>query len=506
MIKNAGDTTAETSETIVLSRKEYEKLLSDNEYLKQQLAELKRMIFGSKRERFVPSGTSGAEQLSLFGTPQGNAPQQETEEIIYTRTKQTSKKKQIPVRAALPAHLPRVEEVIEPDNIKEGAKKIGEEVTEILEYNPSELFVRKIIRPKYALPQDSGVVIGELPTLPIPKGNAGPGLLSHILVSKFIDHLPFYRLIKMIARQGVVISDSTFNGWFNAAVDLITPLYDVLKEELLQSDYIQADESPIGVQDKQKKGKLHQGYQWVFRSPEKGLVLFKYNKSRKREAAEDILQGFTGTLQTDGYTVYQNLRVKGNITLLGCMAHARRYFEKALDNDKRRGEQAMIMFQKLYKTERKCRDLNLFHEARKEMRQSEAKPVLDEFKEFLAENISVVPPKSAIGKAVNYTSNLWPNLERYIEDGKYEIDNNMIENTIRPLALGRKNYLFAGSHKAAQRAAVMYSFFATCKVNDVEPFAWLKDVLTRIPDHKANKLHELLPAQWKKAQGQAPAH
>jgi len=490
-----------SEKTSFVSQKEYEKLLLENQYLKQQLSELKRMIFGSKKERFIASGTSDASQLSLFNAPEEKTPEKQTEEITYTRTKQTSTKKQIPVRVALPSHLPRVEEIIEPGDIKEGSKKIGEEVTEILEYNPSKLFVRKIVRPKYALPGNTGVVIGELPTLPIPRGNAGPGLLSHILVSKYVDHLPFYRQIKMFARQGVELNDSTFNGWFNATSDLLQPLYETLGKELLKSDYIQADESPIGVQDKQKKGKLHQGYQWVFRSPEKRLVLFKYHKSRERKAAEQILQHFTGTLQTDGYKVYQNLRVKGNITLLGCMAHARRYFEKALDNDKRRAEHAMLLFQKLYETERKCRLLNLNNEARKKMRQEESMPVLTELKEFLAENISVVPPKSAMGKAIAYTTNIWSNLERYVEDGRYEIDNNTIENTIRPLALGRKNYLFAGSHKAAQRAAMMYSFFATCKINDVEPFTWLRDVLTRIPDHKANRLFELLPAQWKEAQG-----
>ena len=209
------------------------------------------------------------------------------------------------------------------------------------------------------------------------------------------------------------------------------------------------------------------------------------------------MQHFTGTLQTDGYAVYQNLRVKGQITLLGCMAHARRYFEKALDNDKQRAQHVLKLMQKLYETERKCKLLNVDYATRKQMRQQESKPELERLKKFLSENSSVVPPKSAIGKAIHYTINIWSNLERYIQDGRYEIDNNLIENKIRPLALGRKNYLFAGSHKAAQRAAMMYSFFATCKTNSVEPFSWLRDVLDKIPDHKANKLYQLLPTNWK---------
>jgi len=495
MIKEAGNSTVATG---FVPKEKYDRLLSEHEYLKQQLAELKRMIFGSKSERFISSATSDVMQLSLFETEKvDTATEASTEDITYTRTKQTSKKKETPVRMALPAHLPRVEEVIEPTEIKEGSKKIGEEVTEILEYNPSKLFVRKIVRPKYAISGNDGVVIGELPSLPIPRGNAGAGLLTHIMVSKYVDHLPFYRQIKIFGRQGVELSDSTFNGWFNATADLLSPLYDILEKELLSSDYIQADESPIGVQDRNKKRKLHQGYQWVYRSPIKGLVLFRYHKSRERKAAEQVLQHFTGTLQTDGYAVYQNLRVKGQITLLGCMAHARRYFEKALDNDKQRAQHVLMLMQKLYETERKCKLLNVDYATRKQMRQQESKPEMERLKKFLSENSSVVPPKSAIGKAIHYTINIWPNLERYIQDGRYEIDNNLIENKIRPLALGRKNYLFAGSHKAAQRAAMMYSFFATCKTNSVEPFTWLRDVLDKIPDHKANKLYQLLPTNWK---------
>ena len=180
------------------------------------------------------------------------------------------------------------------------------------------------------------------------------------------------------------------------------------------------------------------------------------------------------------------------------MAHARRYFEKALGNDKKRAEHVLTLMQELYKTERECKSQKLGPAARKQVRIEKSKPILEKIKTFLAQNVSVVPPQSAIGKAISYTTNIWPNLERYLDDGRYEIDNNMIENKIRPLALGRKNYLFAGSHKAAQRAAMMYSFFATCKTNEVEPFEWLHDVLERIPDHKASKLSELLPSNWKK--------
>jgi transposase len=488
-------------ETIVISQKEYDRLLSlqqDFLYLQHQFKELQRMIFGSKSERFV-SNTDGS-QLSLFNEIAKQDQESEpTKEISYTRKKSTKDKRQ-PVRTPIPAHLPRKEEVIEPDNIKAGAVKIGEEITEILEYNPARIYVRKIVRPKYVFPKTDieGVIVAPLPSLPIPKGNAGAGLLAQIMVSKFIDHLPYYRQIQIYKRQGITFSDSTINGWFNATADLLEPLYDVLKKEILDCDYLQADESPIGVQSSHKKGALHTGYQWVYRSPLKRQVLFKYHQGRGHEAPEAMLQNFTGTLQTDGYKAYQIIQTKGEITLLACMAHARRYFEKALDNDKQRAEFVLGKIQDLYKIERCAKERQVDYKTIERYRKIYALPILNEIEIWLKENINQVLPKSAIGKAIAYSLNLWTRLKRYVDDGRYDIDNNMIENAIRPLALGRKNYLFAGSHKAAQHAAMMYSFFATCKINDINPLEWLTDVLNRIPEHKANKLVELLPNNWVK--------
>lgn len=487
------DTTNHTIKEQYISIEQYEKLLSENEYLKQQLQELKRMIFGSKSERFIPTDDT---QLSLFDFEDKEVVATETQEISYLREK-PKKEKKIAVRTKIPAHLPRVEEIIEPENISKNSKKIGEEITEILEYNPAKVFVRKIIRPKYVKANNEGIAIAELPSLPIPKGNAGASMLAYIMVSKFVDHLPYYRQIQIFKRQQLVLSDSTLNGWFNSTADLLEPLYDTLEKLVLQSDYIQADESPIGVQDSHKKGTLHTGYQWVYRSPISRLVLFKYHHSREKKAPETILQEFSGSLQTDGYQAYRNMKTKGKITLLACMAHARRYFEKSLSNDKKRAEHVLKLIQQLYEIERKARERKIDFDTRKRYRELCAKPILSSLEKWLKDNALQTLPKSAIGKAISYTLNLWPKLKEYINDGKYEIDNNLIENAIRPLALGRKNYLFAGSHKAAQRAAMMYSFFATCKINQIEPLAWLTDVLNRITEHKANKLFELLPQNYK---------
>lgn len=482
--------------TITIPREEYDKFLtqsSEIESLKHQLAELQRMIFGAKRERFVPTDVN---QGSLFDLPDQQEKPEPKEEITYQRNKPSTKKQ--PLRLELAPHLPRREEVIEPEDLQEGAIKIGEAVTEILEYEPATIYVRKIVRPKYIASSNDEqtiITIADLPTLPIPKGNAGAGILAHILVSKFVDHLPFYRQVKMFKRQDVVIAESTINGWFNATCNLLDPLYEALKQKLLSATYIMADETPMPVLTKDKLGSTHKGYHWVYYDPVNKLVLFDYQKTRSREGPNNMLENFNGYLQTDGYVAYKNLKNQKNITLLACMAHARRKFEHAKDNDHKRSKEALIMFQQLYDIERTAREDELSYDQIKQLRQQESLPLLNEMENWLKENINQVLPKSAIGKAFAYTLKLWPRLIRYSEQGRFQIDNNLIENSIRPVALGRKNYLFAGSHNAAQQAAIIYSLLATCKINQVEPFSWLKNTLDVIPDYPANQLDRLLPGQ-----------
>ena len=508
------NTASKSSYNIELSFKEkYEKSQQEVAVLKQQLAELQRLIFGSKSERFIASDHD-QNQLGLFGEDIPKDATSEQEQISYSRNKpketcaERSRSKQVPVRALLSAHLPRVEEIIEPTSLDLSAVKIGEQITEILEYNPAKIFVRKIVGPKYVLKNQDTIVIAELPILPLPKSNAGAGLLAHILVSKYVDHLPFYRQRQIFKRQDLKLSDSTLSGWFNQATRLLEPLYDCLQNNLLKSNYLQADASPIGVQDSHKtcaersrsKGSLHTGYHWVYHAPVEGLVLFKYDASRSAKAPSKFLQDFKGTLQTDGYKVSQNLQIKTALKHLSCMAHARRYFEKALDNDHSRASYALQQIQRLYALERKIREKKINNPTVIRYRRRYAKPILKQVHDWMQQEYPKVLPKSSIGKAIAYSLRLWSQLSAYIEDPKYHIDNNLIENAIRPLALGRKNYLFAGSDKAAQKAAMMYSFFATCKINQVEPYPWLQDILQRIPEYKVNKLDQLLPQNWKKTQ------
>lgn len=481
-------------ETVTISKAEYLELVQTKNrvlILQHELAQLKRMIFGAKSERHISMDPS---QCSLFELQEAEVTQPAKEEITYTRTKKQEKSK--PVRLELPSHLPRKQEIIEPDNLPEGARKINEKVTEILEYVPGNLYIRQIIRPYYlgmSNDEKTDIIIAELPSRALPKSNAGEGLLSYILISKFVDHLPFYRMVQMLKRQGVEIAESTINGWFTASTQLLEPLYETLKKQVLQTDYLMADETPIPVQTKDKPGATHKGYHWVYYNPLARLVLFDYRKSRGREGPNELLGDYRGYLQTDGYNAYENLKSKAYITHLACMAHARRYFDQALDNDRTRSEHALALIRELYAIERTAKEQNLSPAEIKTLRQQKSIPTLEQFEKWLKDEIVQVLPASAIGKAMAYTLKLWPRLIRYIEDGRLKIDNNLIENSIRPVALGRKNYLFAGSHDAAQNAAMMYSFFATCKINGIEPFNWLKETLSIIADHPANRLEELLP-------------
>lgn len=483
-----------STEMISISKEEFQSLKSENLWLKHQLAELKRLIFGAKSERFI---TSDPDQATLFDLPEQTSEKENAEQITYTRTKPLQEKKQ-PQRMELPLHLERRVEVIEPENLPEDARKIGEAITEVLEYEPASAYVRRIVRPKYIVEQtdeETRIAIAPLPTLPIPKGNAGASMIAHLLVSKFVDHLPFYRQVQMFKRQNLDISESTINGWFIAGCDLLLPLYQALKTKMLASDYLMADETPLPVLTKDKPGATHKGYHWVYYDPVRRLVLFDYRKTRGREGPDEMLKEFAGYLQTDGYNAYDHFENRSEITLLACMAHARRKFEHALENNPTLAANAMKMFQSLYDIEREIRERDLEADAIKMLRQEKSKPVLDQMEAWLKEQIIHVPPKSAIGVAMAYTLNLWTRLIRYINDGRFNIDNNLIENSIRPVALGRKNYLFAGSHEAAQQAAVVYSILATCKLHGVEPFAYLTRILSIIPDFPANQVHTLLPGQ-----------
>jgi transposase len=466
-----------------------EELISTIILLQEELAQLKRMIFGTKSERFIPSVVAG--QASLGFDVEAVMPAVVKQAISYTREQQRGNKVHTG-RLPIPSYLERIKIEVAPEETVTGLKCIGEEVTEELEYKAASFYVNQYIRKKYAKANGEGIIIGSLPSRPIEKGIAGAGLLANIVIEKYVDHLPLHRQIQRFKRAGMDIPPATISGWVHATCNLISPLYDVLKQEVLKQDYIQADETPIAVLDKDKEGATHQGYNWVYHAPGIRMVLFDYRHGRGRDGPKEILKDFHGHLQTDGYNAYDTFDNE-EITLLHCMAHARRKFEQALNNDKERAEHVLNLLQKLYTIERKAKEENYTHVQRYELRQAESVTVLQSLHGWFKENIIQVLPKSLIGEAITYSLKRWEKLSLYTTDGKLEIDNNLVENVIRPVALGRKNYLFAGNHDAAQRSAMLYSFMGTCKLRGVEPLHWLKTTLAKLPDHKANQLHLLLP-------------
>lgn len=456
--------------------------------LQHQLEQLLRDKFGRKSERFV---TDPLQAALPFELPPIAEPEKQKETITYTREKKSALSKH-KGRMPLPDHLERVDIIIPPSEDTTGLVKIGEEITEQLEHEPGKLFVKRFIRPKYAKANGEGILIGTLPSSPIEKGIPGSALLALILIQKYVDHLPLYRQIEQFKRLGVEIPSSTMSDWVALCCKLLDPLYEALKKKILQSGYLQADETTIKVLDKNIKGKTHLGYYWVYRDPVSGLVLFDYRKGRGREGPADILKDFNGYVQSDGWSAYENFD-KNNVTLFHCMAHARRYFEQALTENKELCTYALEQIQKLYVIERQARDGSLSHDQRYELRQKASIPVLNQMQQWLKENIVKVAPKSASGKALAYSCSRWEKLMLYASDGKLEIDNNLVENSIRPIAIGRKNYMFAGSHDAAQRSAMIYSLVGTCKLKGIEPFQFFKNLLQILPDYKANRLEELLP-------------
>ena len=464
--------------------------------LKQQLDQLKKMIFGSRHERFVPTDINPS-QLSLDIQAEQTAVCSITDakKITYIRANTTIEQKPLvhPGRMKLPESLRREEMIIEPTTDVSDCKKMGEEITEVLDYKPGELFVKKYVRYKYAKPNSGGIVIGELPERPLEKAMAGAGLLAQVVIDKYVDHLPLYRQMQRFERVGLKIPYSTITDWVTATCRLLLPLYEALKLAVLEGRYLHADETPLKVLDKDKKGATHRGYYWVYQDSIRKIVFFDYQESRGREGPQGILENYKGYLQSDGYVVYDILSRQPGIELLHCMAHARRMFHEALENDKERAGYALDQIQQLYAIERFCKEEALNFAEITQVRQQKSVPILAALGKWMKEQYIQTTPKSAIGKALGYSIERWQRLSMYTQNGMLNIDNNPVENSIRPVALGRKNYLFAGSHEAAQRSAMLYSLLGTCKLYGVESFAWLLNALEKIASHPTISISELLP-------------
>ncbi len=466
--------------------------------------QLEKKIYAPSSERMAESDNFSPEQnlLNLCDEP-SEAPA--TQEVIQPEEEE---KKEVPKRKARQVVANTVETVTQrlepaekvcPHCGKEKCE-IGCERSERFEYVPAKVIRHEIIRPKLACEcGQAGVSIAPLPPSLIEKGLPGPGLVAHVAVTKFWDHVPLQRQVQQFERLGVTFATSTLCDWMEAAARWLQPIARLMKQELLSGDYLQVDETPVRVMDPDVKGKCAKGWLWVMGRP-KGDVVFEFHPGRGQEEARKLLGNFSGYLQRDGYGVYGAL-AKANPKLIpvGCWAHARRKFIEAHEEQPALAIPIITELRKLYLIERVAREQALAPPERLALRREKAQPILQALHPALEALQLKVLPKSPLGKAAGYCLNEWNALVNYLRDGRLEIDNNLTENAIRPSAVGKKNWLFIGHPEAGWRSAVIYSIIVSCRRRNIEPWEYLKDVFTRLPAMKQSELPTLLPAHWKPA-------
>lgn len=479
--------------------------------LSSRLDFLARRLFGPRSERVDPN------QLVFEGVEAEAPPQPPPPEEAPTTA---PAKRKGHGRKRLAEDLPRkrvVHDIPEEDKVCPNGKPrvvIGEDVSEQLDYTPASYFVIEHVRPVYACTDptcDCGVRQAAKPAQPIEKGIAGAGLLSHVIVSKYCDHLPLHRQEGIMARHGVEISRKTLCGWVMQSAEVLEPVVEAMRAEVLQSLVIHTDDTPVQVQDPEKKRTTRKAYLWPYvGDPDHPYTIFDYTPTRSREGPETFLAEFIGTelipryLQCDAYPGYNGLFAKDRYCLeVACWAHARRKFHDARTSDSIRAHYAIALIRELYDIERdakQCGDAD-----RLAMRQELAVPKLADIEAWLIETKEQVLPKSPIGQAVDYALGNWKALERYTTDACLAIDNNAAEQAVRAIALGRKNWLFLGSDRGGHAAAIHFSLIASARRHGLDPFAYLRDLLTRIPTHPNRRIHELFPDHWKRLAQEAGA-
>jgi transposase len=463
--------------------------------LTYELAYYKRQRYGVKAEHL------SAEQAQLFEETTAADLAAISEELEQLSPSSLAKEKGQAKRKPLPTELPRTEIHHEPETTTCACgcqmKRIGEDIAEKLDYTPGVFTVERHIRGKWACAKCEMLVQAPVPAHVIDKGIPTTGLLAQVLIAKYLDHLPLYRQEAIFARAGLPIPQSTLAQWVGQMGVALQPLVDALKDEMLAHPVLHADETPVAMLDP-GAGKTHRAYLWSYSigafEPVKAVV-YDFAESRAGKHAQNFLGEWRGTLVCDDYSGYKALIAEG-VTEAGCMAHARRkFFDLHTHHQSQIAGEALAYFQKLYIIE--CELTELEHDDRRRLRQEQAKPVLDEFESWLKGRRQQVPNGSATAKAIDYSLRRWAALIHYLHDGQVPIDNNWIENRIRPIATGRKNWLFAGSLRAGQRAAAIMSLIQSAKLNGHDPFAYLKDVLSRLPTQPFSKITELLPHRWK---------
>ena len=472
-------------------------LSQKNISLEKDVLELKDLIAHINKKRFAPSSESSQEQYPLFNELEETSDDIELEEKIEATTKVEGHTRKRGKRKPLPEALDRVEEIIDlSEEEKEGKKKIGESVSEQLVIVPAKVFVKRVVRPKYAPIDGVGAIVSApAPNVLLPKSIASASLVAYIITSKFVDHLPLYRLETMLSRVHADMNRASMARWLIKVSKKLMPLYNLLEEKCLERDYLQMDETTVQVLNEKGKKATSKSYMWLRHAPfGDPIVLYDYAPSRAGAVPIELLEGFSGTLQVDGYDGYSAACKKYNLQRIGCWDHVRRKFFDASksNNGKNIGKKGVALIDKLYKIERRIEKLS--SEERLQIRQSESLPLLEKIKLWIDELRPKITPKSLGGKAVNYAYNEWKYLTQYAEDPKLNISNIWIENAVRPFAVGRRNWLFSASVDGAKASAMYYSLIETAKKNGFEPFDYLSKMLDKLPHAETvDDFEKLLP-------------
>ena len=465
------------------------------EKLTHEIAQLKRLKFAKRSEQMNPEQASLLDDLI-----DTDIAAIEAELLALQTVPAVTEKKQKPKRTALPAEFPRTLIHHEPDNTHCPCgcvlKRIGEDVSEKLDYTPGVFTVERHVRGKWVCDNCETLIQAPIPAQVIDKGIPTSGLLAHVMIAKFADHLPLYRQESIFGRAGLAIPRSTLAQWVGVTGVQLQPLADALREVVLGQQVIHADETPVQMLMPGTK-KTHRSYVWAYATSQfsdVAAVVYDFSPSRAGEHARNFLQDWKGKLVCDDFGGYKASFELG-VTEIGCMAHARRkFFELHATNKSTLAEQALRYIQLLYEIEREVRDLE--PDLRRRIRQEKAVPVMDMLHAWMLAQRDLVPEGSAISRVLDYSLKRWAALSRYLDDGAVPIDNNWAENQIRPWAVGRKNWLFAGSLRSGKRAAAIMSLIQSARLNCHDPYAYLKDVLTRLPTQRASEIDQLLPHSW----------
>ena len=476
-------------------------LEKENALLRQKIDALARKIFGVSSEKLDP----GQLLLLLQGLDEpGKAPEPVAAEAARRSKVPSPPRSRTP---RLPEHLPVVEEVIVPEPVKaapEQWRRIGEEVSERLDYEPARFLRRRTVRPKYVQRGvlDAIPLIAPLPPALLERSNVAPGLLAQIVVAKYCDHLPLYRQESIYwTRHQVWLPRQTMAEWVGLAADWLQPIYEHIRAEVLSSGYVQVDETPIRYL-LPGNGQTKLGYLWVCGAPHREVV-FHWQTSRAASCLEKIIPvDFTGTIQCDGYEAYDCF-AKGRgekIVLAGCLAHVRRKFYEAKETAPKVAGWFLRHFQNLYELEAQLRQSRAGPRRRQAERASLSRPVLARLHRALVRLKAVrrYLPQSLMGKAIDHALNQWPALLVFLDDGRVEVDNNLVENAIRPTAVGKKNWLFFGEAEAGARSAILYTIIESCRRRGIDPFAYLRDVFTRLPSMPNWQIKDITPEAWAK--------